>query len=46
MAEEAATHGNDMHGQWCAARYRSYDARDNTYRSYGGGRRTCRSPYI
>ncbi|WP_245275936.1 BA14K family protein [Rhizobium giardinii] len=29
-----------------AARYRSYDARDNTYRSYGGGRRTCRSPYI
>ncbi len=46
LAEEAAIHGNDMHWQWCAARYRSYDARDNTYRSYGGGRRTCRSPYI
>ncbi len=46
LAEQAVTHGNDMHWQWCAARYRSYDAQDNTYRSYGGGRRTCRSPYI
>ena len=46
LAEEAAAHGDDLHGQWCATRYRSYDARDNTYRSYGGGRRTCRSPYI
>lgn len=46
LAEEAAAHGDDLHGEWCADRYRSYDARDNTYRSYGGRRRTCRSPHI
>lgn len=44
--EEPTAYGNDMHGRWCAARYRSYDARDNTYRSYSGQRRPCRSPYL
>ncbi|MBW9065891.1 BA14K family protein [Rhizobium herbae] len=46
LAGEATTYGNDMHAQWCAARYRSYNARDNTYHSYDGRRRTCRSPNI
>ena len=33
------------HYNWCAARYRSYDARTNTYQPYEGPRRQCRSPY-
>lgn len=33
------------HSEWCARRYRSYDAADNSYRPYGGGRKACRSPY-
>lgn len=33
------------HVDWCARRYRSYSPEDNTYRPYGGGRRTCQSPY-
>ncbi len=46
MAVEAIVYEKDPHGQWCAARYRSYDASDNTYRSYSGQRRPCRSPYL
>lgn len=31
--------------QWCSARYRSYDAADNTYQPYGGGpRKPCAAP--
>lgn len=33
------------HVEWCSRRYRSYNAEDNSYRPYGGGRRACRSPY-
>lgn len=33
------------HVEWCSRRYRSYSAKDNSYRPYGGGRRACQSPY-
>jgi hypothetical protein len=34
------------HIEWCAARYRSYDPSDNTYRAYSGNRRDCVSPFV
>ncbi|APG88782.1 DNA segregation ATPase FtsK/SpoIIIE (plasmid) [Sinorhizobium americanum CCGM7] len=34
------------HVEWCANRYRSYRAGDNSYTSFSGGRRTCVSPYM
>ena len=35
------------HYDWCAAKYRSYDPRNNTYQPYGGvPRRPCISPYM
>lgn len=36
---------NPRHYEWCHARYRSYDARSNTFQPYNGPRRTCYSPY-
>lgn len=33
------------HYQWCASRYRTYRASDNTYIPTPGVRRTCVSPY-
>ena len=36
---------NPRHYRWCADRYRSYDARSNTYQPYNGPRRQCLSPY-
>jgi hypothetical protein len=33
------------HEEWCAARYRSYDVRTDTYQPYHGPRRSCRSPW-
>jgi hypothetical protein len=33
------------HVEWCAARYRSYDARTDTWQPYHGPRRYCWSPY-
>jgi hypothetical protein len=33
------------HVEWCAARYRSYDARSDTWQPYDGPRDYCRSPY-
>jgi hypothetical protein len=33
------------HVEWCAARYRSYDVRTDTWQPYHGPRRHCRSPY-
>ena len=33
------------HVSWCFDRYRSYDQGSNTYVSYGGRVRNCRSPY-
>ncbi len=35
----------DSHVSWCYNRYRSYDAGSNTYVTYGGRVRNCRSPY-
>lgn len=34
------------HVEWCAARYRSYDVRTDTFQPYHGPRRHCRSPYV
>lgn len=36
---------NPNHFQWCAARYRSYRAYDNTFQPYHGPRQQCLSPY-
>ncbi|NVP56775.1 BA14K family protein [Mycoplana rhizolycopersici] len=36
---------NPRHFEWCAARYRSYRAYDNTFQPYGGPRQQCLSPY-
>ncbi|KQY19913.1 BA14K family protein [Rhizobium sp. Root482] len=33
------------HVQWCANRYRSYRASDNTFQPYNGPRQQCNSPY-
>lgn len=33
------------HVDWCANRYRSYRAYDNTYQPYNGPRQQCVSPY-
>jgi hypothetical protein len=33
------------HAEWCAARYRTYDVRTDTYQPYHGPRRVCRSPW-
>lgn len=32
------------HQQWCASRWKSYRASDNTYQPYNGPRRQCVSP--
>lgn len=36
---------SSAHLDWCARRYRSYDANTNAYRSYSGRARPCRSPF-
>jgi hypothetical protein len=38
-------YGGNSHVSWCASRYRSYRAYDNTYQPYNGPRRQCNSPY-
>jgi len=37
--------GSSAHVNWCANRYRSYRAYDNTFQPYNGPRRQCVSPY-
>lgn len=37
--------GAPSHRNWCANRYRSYRAYDNSYQPNYGPRRLCRSPY-
>lgn len=37
--------GGVSHVNWCANRYRSYRAYDNTFQPYNGPRRQCISPY-
>lgn len=36
---------SEEHMAWCAERYRSYRADDNTYRSYSGVMKACHSPF-
>ncbi|MDR6759644.1 hypothetical protein J2Y48_004962 [Mycoplana sp. BE70] len=36
---------NPRHFDWCAGRYRSYRAYDNTFQPYYGPRQQCQSPY-
>jgi hypothetical protein len=39
-------YGTDMEtAAWCAERYRSYHASDNTYQPYSGARRQCEPPF-
>ena len=45
IANDRAYSGGGSHVNWCANRYRSYRAYDNTYQPYGGPRRQCYSPY-
>lgn len=37
---------NPQHVNWCQNKYRSYDARTNSFQPYHGPRRECRSPYF
>jgi hypothetical protein len=37
--------GGSVHHGWCAQRYRSYRAWDNTFQPYNGPRRYCISPF-
>ena len=37
--------GSGSHTRWCANRYRSYRAYDNTFQPYNGPRQQCVSPY-
>lgn len=43
-APSAHAYGS-RHVQWCASRYRTYRASDNTYVPRAGVRAQCRSPY-
>lgn len=36
---------NPRHYEWCASRYRSYNAATNTFQPYSGPRQQCNSPY-
>ena len=44
VADRPVRYGGS-HVEWCANRYRSYRAYDNTYQPYNGPRRLCNSPY-
>lgn len=44
VADRPVRYGGS-HVEWCANRYRSYRAYDNTYQPYNGPRRQCNSPY-
>lgn len=41
----ASNGGGSSHVQWCANRYQSYRASDNTYSPRAGVRAQCNSPY-
>ncbi|WP_337182791.1 BA14K family protein [Shinella sp.] len=45
IANDRAYAGGSSHVNWCANRYRSYRAYDNTFQPYNGPRRQCVSPY-
>ena len=42
---DSSSNYGGRHVEWCSDRYRSYDARNNTWVSYGGQVRECNSPY-
>lgn len=44
-ASQARPSYGSSHQQWCANRWRSYRAYDNTYQPNNGPRRQCVSPY-
>lgn len=44
MQQSQPSYGNS-HTSWCANRWRSYRAYDNTYQPYNGPRAQCVSPY-
>ena len=44
QVHRAPRNGN-AHVSWCADRWKSYRAYDNTYQPYSGPRRACVSPY-
>jgi hypothetical protein len=44
LAQPRTVYRGGSHSSWCAARYRSYRASDNTYQPYNGPRRQCVSP--
>jgi hypothetical protein len=41
---QPASNDQSAHAEWCASRYRSYRAEDDSYTSYSGARRPCLSP--
>src|SRR5690606_6558742 len=45
IANDRGYSGGSSHVNWCANRYRSYRAYDNTFQPYNGPRRQCVSPY-
>ncbi len=45
IANDRVYSGGGSHVNWCANRYRSYRAYDNTFQPYNGPRRQCLSPY-
>ncbi|WP_142591418.1 BA14K family protein [Pseudorhizobium endolithicum] len=45
IANQPSARGGSSHVQWCANRYRTYRASDNTYVPRVGVRAYCNSPY-
>ena len=45
MQQAQPSNGGNSHTSWCANRWRSYRAYDNTYQPNSGPRRQCVSPY-
>lgn len=45
IANDRNTNVGGSHASWCANRYRSYRAYDNTFQPYNGPRQQCMSPY-
>ncbi|WP_275791037.1 BA14K family protein [Pararhizobium gei] len=45
VAQQPRAAYGGSHVEWCANRYRSYRAYDNTYQPNYGSRRQCNSPY-
>ena len=45
LNDRSSVRVSDRHIRWCANRYRSYRASDNSYKPNRGPRRSCNSPY-